>query len=96
MTAAVITELPKSIFRQVKNNYSNLFWKFKKLNFPSRNRMSYFLFYITTALREFPWNYLGEGTYLVLSLAFKNSSGYQNQSACTCLSWCPNLSYSIL
>lgn len=74
----------ENIFWEVKNNHSYFFWKFKKLSFPSRNRESYFLLYITAALREFPWNRLGEEIDLVLSLALKNRSGYQSWSTWMC------------
>ena len=41
MTAAVNTELMKeNIFWEVKHNFNLFFWKFKKLNFPSRSRES--------------------------------------------------------
>ena len=73
------------LYWEVKNNYSHFFWKLKA-DFPSRNKESYFMSYISTALREFPWNYLGGGAGLVLSLAFKNRSGYQDWSTSTCLS----------
>lgn len=85
----------EDIFWEVKNNYSHFFWKLKT-NFPSKNKENYFMSYISTALREFPRNYSGGGAGPVLSLAFKNRSGYQVWSTSPCLSQCPNLSYSTL
>lgn len=83
--APVITKLPeREYFLRGREQSQSFFWKFKKLNSSSKNRESYFLLYITTALREFPWNHLGEETDLVLSLALKNRSGYRSWSTWTC------------